>query len=117
MKKSPLNIVPIGKIRENLKKDQNVIKYTEESTKESENEIIIQDLNNQPITNIKKNNKNEILTEKPIYYIPIDLIKKDKIKEESNNNSYIVIYEKKEEKKKIDNKTIIYKKNQNFLFL
>ena len=103
MKKSPLNIVPIGKIRENLKKDQNVIKYTEESTKESENEIIIQNLNNQPITNIEKNekNKNEILTEKPIYNIPIYLIKKDKIKEENKNNDYIVIYEKKEEKKKL----------------
>ena len=103
MKKSPLNIVPIGKIRENLKKDQNVIKYTEESTKESENEIIIQNLNNQPITNIEKNekNKNEILNEKPIYNIPIDLIKKDKIKEENKNNDYIVIYEKKEEKKKL----------------
>ena len=115
-KKSPLNIVPIGKIRDNLEKNQPEIKYTEGSTNYSENEIIIQNLNNQPITNIEKNekNKNEILTEKPIYNIPIDLIKKDKIKEESNNNSYIVIYEKKEEKKKIDNKTIIYTRKPEF---
>ena len=80
-KNNPLNIVPIGKIRENFEKDQTEIKYTEESTNYSENEITIKNLNNQPITNIEKikekKNKNEILTEKPIYNIPIDLIKKN----------------------------------------
>ena len=113
-KKSPLNIVPIGKIRDNLEKNQPEIKYTEGSTNYSENETILTNLNSQPFTNIEKNekNKNERLTEKPIYSIPIDLIKKDKIKEENKNNDYIVIYEKKEEKKKNDNKTIIYKKKK-----